>query len=136
MAAAGTRLTTHFNRDGVGVVRDMRLATGPVTAFRLLEGGRRAVVITADISPAPDRSFDGVGGWCRSLRWDGQPRSATEVVAQLLDERLPHHLALVSGDHGEAMHELAVILGAAVVPAGQSRSALVAGGPRSGEGGR
>lgn len=123
-AASGTRLTTHFNRDGVGVVRDMTLAPGPATGFRLLDGGARAVVLSGTLGDPSERGFDGVRGWWHALQWDGVARRADEVVAQMLDERLPHHLALAPGEHTEALHELTVLLGGAVVPARRVRDAL------------
>lgn len=122
---AGARLTTHFNRDGVGMVRDMHLRPGPATGFRLLGGGRAAVIVGGTLTEPSAPDVDGVRGWWRDLRWDGTPRSAYEVVSQLLDARLPHHLAVAPGDVGEALAELSVRLGAQVVPAGRARDALV-----------
>jgi hypothetical protein len=124
-SASGTRLTTHFNRDGIGVVRDMVLAPGPVTAYRLVDGGRHAVVLSGSLAEPDDRGFDGVRAWWHDLRWDGLPRPAADVVAQLLDERLPHHVALAPGEHVEALHELTTLLGGSVLPARRVRDALV-----------
>jgi L-fucose isomerase-like protein len=123
--APGTRLTTHFNRDGVGVVRDMALAPGATTGYRLLAGGLSAVVVGGTLADPSLRGFDGVRGWWGDLTWDGERRSAREVVAQILDERLPHHLALAPGTHTEALHELVVLLGGAVLPPRRTRDALV-----------
>jgi L-fucose isomerase-like protein len=123
--APGTRLTTHFNRDGVGVVRDMALAPGPTTGYRLLAGGLSAVVVGGTLADPNVRGFDGVRGWWGDLTWDGEPRSARAVVGQILDERLPHHLALAPGAHTEALHELTVLLGGSVLPPRRTRDALV-----------
>ena len=123
---AGARLTTHFNRDGVGMVRDMHLRPGPATGFRLLDGGSASVIVTGDLTDPSEPDVDGVRAWWRALRWDGAPRSAFEVVSQLLDARLPHHLALAPGDVGEALAELSVRLGARVLSAARTRDALVA----------
>jgi L-fucose isomerase-like protein len=125
-AAPGTRLTTHFNRDGVGIVRDMVLAEGAATGYRLLEGGRRAVVLGGTLADPTPPGFDGVRGWWASLSWDGVPRSAAQVVAQLLDERLPHHVAIAQGDVTEALHELTTLLGGRVLPPCRTRDALSA----------
>ncbi len=122
--AAGARLTTHFNRDGTGVVRDMHLAPGPATGFRLLAGGERAVIVSGTLEDTSEPDFDGVRAWWRELRWDGARSSAFEVVARLLDARLPHHLALAPGDHSEAAHELVVRLGGEVLGAARVRDAL------------
>jgi len=127
-AAPGARLTTHFNRDGTGVVRDMRLAPGPASGFRLLAGGQASMIMTGDIADATDSAphddVDGVRAWWGNLAWDGTPLSAYDAVSQVLDERLPHHLALAAGAHGEALHELSVWLGADVLPARPARDAL------------
>jgi L-fucose isomerase-like protein len=123
-AAPGTRLTTHFNRDGVGVVRDMVLAPGPATSFRLLAGGRDAVIIEGELTDPETARFDGVRGWWGSLSWDGVPTSARDVVAQVLDERLPHHLALARGHHAHALRELLTMLGGRVLPAARVTPAL------------
>ena len=123
---AGARLTTHFNRDGVGVVRDMHLQPGPASGFRLLEGGAASVIVTGSIDEPSEPDVDGVRGWWRDLRWDGAPRTAYDVVSQVLDARLPHHLALAPGEGGEALHELTVRLGGRVVAPARVRDALVA----------
>ncbi len=122
---AGARLTTHFNRDGVGVVRDMHLAAGPATGFRLLAGGERAVIISGDLTEPSEPDVDGVRGWWGRLHWDGEQRTARDVVAQLLDHRLPHHVALVPGEHSDAVHELVTRLGGRVVPPARVRDALI-----------
>ncbi len=123
-AATGARLTTHFNRDGTGVVRDMRLAPGPATGLRLLAGGERAVIVSGSLADTSEPDVDGVRAWWRDLRWDGTRSTAFEVVARLLDARLPHHLALAPGEHTEAVHELVVRLGGQVLPPTRVRDAL------------
>jgi L-fucose isomerase-like protein len=118
-----TRLTTHFNRDGVGVVRDMVVREGPATTFRLLDGGRRAFVASGSFA-ALEGGFDGVRGWFGDLRWAGTPLSARTFVANVLDRRLPHHFALGHGRLDDAMTELAVWLGAEPLPALPATPAL------------
>lgn len=112
-----TRLTTHFNRDGTGVVRDMRLRAGPVTGFRLLSSGRRAVIAGGEVRREEKAGYDGVRGWIGGLRWGDRPVDVRAFVANLLDRRLPHHLAFGRGDRVDALHELCAYLGADVVPA-------------------
>jgi hypothetical protein len=114
-AAPGTRLTTHFNRDGVGVVRDQTLLPGPATALRLLDGGRRVVAIGGVVAEATSPSFDGVRGWWGELVWGRERLSAERAVASVLDRRLPHHLALVGGNHRAALLALTERLGAELV---------------------
>ena len=106
-----TRLTTHFNRDGVGVVRDMVLRPGPATGYRLLDGGRRAWILSGNLGSPEKDGFDGVRGWVRDLRWNGRAVSARVAVTQMLDLRLPHHLALGSGDLVPALREVGRWLG-------------------------
>lgn len=125
-AQPGARLTTHFNRDGTGVVRDMRLAPGPASGFRLLDRGAAAVIISGRIDDTAEPDVDGVRGWWGALRWDGVPRSAMEVVSQILDRRLPHHLALAPGSHDDALHELSAWIGASVIGPERARDALLA----------
>ncbi len=115
--SADTRLTTHFNRDGTGVVRDMRLRAGPVTGFRLLSSGRRAVIAGGEVRHEEKTGYDGVRGWIGGLRWGERPVDVGTFVANLLDRRLPHHLAFGRGDRVEALHELCAYLGADVLPA-------------------
>lgn len=109
-AAPGTRLTTHFNRDGVGIVRDQTLSPGPATALRLLpagcDGAPGLVVIGGRVREADGPSFDGVRGWWGGLTWAREPVSAARAMASILDHRLPHHLALASGDVRLALLEL------------------------------
>jgi L-fucose isomerase-like protein len=111
-AESGTRLTTHFNRDSLGAVRDMVLRPGPATGFRLLRGGRGAVILSGRFGEPSKPSFDGVRGWLRDLHWDGERRSAYGVVAGVLDYRLPHHLAFGEGELTGALRELCLWLGA------------------------
>ncbi|MEJ2290318.1 MAG: L-fucose isomerase [Deinococcales bacterium] len=115
--APDTRLTTHFNRDGTGVVRDMRLKAGPVSGFRLLASGRRAVVVGGEIRREEKAGFDGVRGWIGDLRWADTPVAVRGFVSNLLDRRLPHHLAFGRGDRVDALVELCALLGTEVVPA-------------------
>ena len=124
-AAGGhTRLTTHFNRDGVGVVRDMALRPGVATGFRLLSEGRAALV-TSGVFTSPDKvGFDGVRGWLGALKWNGQSVDAQSFVANVLDYRLPHHFAFGTGELTEALNELSGWLGADVLEPRPLRNTL------------
>jgi L-fucose isomerase-like protein len=116
-AATGTRLTTHFNRDGVGVVRDQTLAPGPATGFRLLPDGSGVALlgIGGTVLEATGPSFDGVRGWWGELTWARTDVTAERAVAGILDHRLPHHLALAGGDVRQALLELGERMGARVL---------------------
>jgi L-fucose isomerase-like protein len=122
---AGTRLTTHFNRAGVGTVRDMAMRPGPATGFRLLDGGQSAVVFAGEVSARRDGSdYDGVRGWLGSLTWNGVPLSPRQFLANLLDRRLPHHFALGAGGLDEGLQELCGWLGAEILPLQDERNTL------------
>jgi L-fucose isomerase-like protein len=121
-APGGTRLTTHFNRDNLGVVRDMVLRPGPATGFRLLQGGSRAAIISGRFGEPSKPSFDGVRGWLRELSWNGGRLSAKGFVANVLDRRLPHHLAFGEGELTSGLQELCAWLGATPVEAAPARS--------------
>ncbi|NBC96273.1 MAG: fucose isomerase [Deinococcus-Thermus bacterium] len=108
------RLTTHFNRDGVGPVRDETLAPGPASALRLLDGGRSALIASGTLRGTEMEGFDGVRGWWSSPSWAGTPLPAGRFLAELLDQRVPHHLALAGGLHEAALAEACRWLGVTV----------------------
>ena len=112
-----TRLTTHFNRDGLGVVRDMVLRPGPATCFRLLSGGREAMIGAGTFGKPDKDSFDGVRGWLSRPGWCGEQLSARAFVANVLDYHLPHHFAFGMGELTAALEELCAWLGASPLPA-------------------
>lgn len=109
-AGGSSRLTTHFNRVGLGTVRDMVLAPGPVTGFRLV-GADRALIVSGKFGDPQKASYDGVRGWLGDLRWNGQPVGARDFVTSVLDQRLAHHFAFGRGDLTGALRELCEWLG-------------------------
>lgn len=125
-AAGGrSRLTTHFNREGVGVVRDMTLKAGPVTGFRLLAGS--ALVFSGRFAGAATggrAAYAGVHGWLEGARWNGAPVSGRDFVANVLDAGLPHHYALAEGELTTALQELCAWLGSEPLPARPTTHAL------------
>jgi hypothetical protein len=110
------RLTTHFNRDGVGPVRDETLRPGAASAFRLLDGGRSALVASGTLRGVRRAGYDGVRGWWAAPSWAGTELPAGRFLAELLEQRIPHHLALAAGDHRAALAEACGWLGATVRP--------------------
>ena len=114
-AQPGSRLTTHFNRDGVGVVRDMVLRPGDATGFRLLNGGKDAVIVSGKFDQPEKASFDGVRGWFFDMHWNGQKTDGQAVIANILDRRLPHHLAFGTGQLTASLQEYCAWLGAGVL---------------------
>lgn len=123
-AGGNTRLTTHFNRDGVGVVRDMAFRPGPATGFRLLAEGREMLVASGTFIGPDKAGFDGVRGWLGTLKWNGKGVDAQTFIANVLDYRLPHHFAFGTGELTEALNELGGWLGARVLEARPLRNTL------------
>ncbi|MDZ7800975.1 MAG: hypothetical protein U5K81_09325 [Trueperaceae bacterium] len=107
------RLTTHFNRTDDGPIRDMALAPGPATALRLLSGGREALIASGRIRRLDRSGYDGVRGWWSDLAWHGASLSAERFLAEMLHQRVPHHLAAVAGACAPALAEMAGWLGIA-----------------------
>lgn len=102
LAAAGSRLGTHFNRPELGAVREMVLAPGPTTMLRFTDLHQIAVFEASWQPGGPD--FDGVTGRLADVRWDGDEALAPhEVVARVFDHHLPHHYAFATGHHAGAV---------------------------------
>jgi L-fucose isomerase-like protein len=121
---SGTRLSAHFNQD-FGTVRDMIVRAGPATGFRLLDGGRRAVVFAGEFAGDRDgANYDGIRGRLGKLSWNGVPVTSRQFLANVLDWRLPHHLALGGGGLDESLLELCGWLGADPVPLAPERNTL------------
>lgn len=108
------RLTKHFNRTDVGPVRDETLAPGPVTALRLVDDGRAAVLAGGALLGHVREGFDGVRGWWGDTIWRDRPLSARRFMTELLEQRVPHHLAFVPGDHRAVVAEACAWLGSEV----------------------
>jgi L-fucose isomerase-like protein len=123
-AHAGSRLTTHFNRDDTGVVRDMVLQPGEATGFRLLDGGQAAVILEGRFDNPNKPSYDGVRGWLYDLSWNGQAVKAQTAIGNILDKRLPHHLAFGKGNLTASLQEYCSWLGADVLAAHAYQDAL------------
>lgn len=124
-AAGGhSRLTAHFNRDGVGAVRDMMLRPGPVSGFRLLDGALSALIFSGRFGTLERAGFDGVRGWLADLRWNGVPLEPRAFVANVLDRRLPHHFAFGALELSAGLAELCAWLGARVLAAEPPRATL------------
>ena len=111
------RLTTHFNRVGVGPVRDETLAAGETTALRFVDEGARAVLASGTLLGSEVEGFDGVRGWWTDARWIDRPMSTRSFFQELLAQRVPHHLAFARGDVRAAVAEACAWLGIDLVPA-------------------
>ncbi|WP_045245866.1 hypothetical protein [Thermus filiformis] len=105
-ARGPVRLLAHFNR-GLPAVRDLVLRPGPVTGLRL--AGRSLAVAGGALAEGP--GYWGCSGWLQETSWAGRPVEPGVLLASWLEARMPHHLALVPGDHVEALRELAAWAG-------------------------
>lgn len=123
-STAGTRLTRHFNRDTMGVVRDMVMRPGPATGLRFLEGGSKALVFSGVFGESGRPGFDGVRGWLGDLRWNGEPLDGKTFLSNLLDYRVPHHYAFGTGERTEAVAEMCDWLDSAPLPLHPARNSL------------
>ncbi|AFZ69339.1 L-fucose isomerase [Deinococcus peraridilitoris] len=112
--ASETRIEKHFNRQ-VPAVRGMTLKPGPVSGLRLLEGNR-AFVFSGQVVERESR-YEGVSGWVTDFRIAGQSVTSQVFLANILENRLPHHLVFALGHCEEELLELCLWLGYEVLPA-------------------
>lgn len=101
----------------------MVIRPGPATGFRLLDGGRRALLFGGSFADEA-AGFDGVRGWLHELNWDGVSVTPQRFLGNVLDQRVPHHFAFGSGDLGEGLQELCGWLGSELLPAEPERNTL------------
>ncbi|HEX7004080.1 MAG TPA: hypothetical protein VF168_07825 [Trueperaceae bacterium] len=125
-SAGATRLAPHFNRDGVGTVRDMIVRPGPATGFRFTAGAERALLFSGEFRDVTfeDGGYDGVRGWLSDIRWGKDPVTPRGFVANVLDHRLPHHFAFGQSDLTEGALELCSWLGVEVLEPVPARDTL------------
>lgn len=91
-----TRIRTHFNRPDTWAVREMAIAPGPATQLRFADLGSASLF--DGCFQAAEPAFDGISGRLAEVRWAGvRPLTGRELVATVLERRLPHHFAFVPG---------------------------------------
>src|SRR5690606_36935525 len=88
-----------------GAIADYCFALGPVTVFRLGRNGASRFTFEAEVVEAPETGFTGCRGWVSSFAADGQARSASDVVAAVLDDGIEHHFVLVAGHWEHVLEE-------------------------------
>ncbi len=112
MAASAPGATVHTNRKQA-LLLEFPLKPGRVTLFRLSQArGREQVVIaTGEMLDRP-MAFTGTSG---VVRFD---RGADAVCADVMASGLEHHMALVYGDHAQALRGVAAGLGVDVLELG------------------
>ena len=105
-AEGPVRLLLHFNR-GLPAVRDMVLRPGPVTGIRISR--KRIALVRGMLEKGP--RYWGCSGWLTRPSWGRSTLEPRALLSRWLEAQMPHHLALILGDHGEALRELAAWTG-------------------------
>jgi L-fucose isomerase-like protein len=104
MAAGGARATIHTNRR-MPLLYEFPLRPGRVTFLRLSQarGTPKVVIAAGEVLDRPS-AFTGTSG---VVRFDAP---AARVLERVMDSGLEHHMALVYGDHSDALARLAASL--------------------------
>ncbi len=94
----GFRLSNHFNRDTIGVVRDGKMKEGEVTGLRFQESDSSAFLIAGSFSDKDSPRYKGCSSWMNNLKINGKQVSSEDFMNTLLVNAIPHHLAYVDKD--------------------------------------
>ncbi|MEM9796844.1 MAG: hypothetical protein AAF919_10155 [Pseudomonadota bacterium] len=112
MAATAPGATVHTNRKQA-LLLEFPLKPGRVTLFRLSQAhGRKQVILATGAVLDRPMAFTGTSG---VVRFD---RPADAVLADVMASGLEHHMALVYGDHADALRGVAAGLGIPVLELG------------------
>ena len=88
-----------------GAIADYCFALGAVTVLRLGRSGASRFSFEAEVVKAPETGFTGCRGWVSRFAADGNPCSASDVVAAVLDHGVEHHFVLVAGHWEQVLTE-------------------------------
>jgi L-fucose isomerase-like protein len=88
-----------------GAIADYCFALGAVTVLRLGRSGASRFSFEAEVVKAPETGFTGCRGWVSCFAADGNPCSASDVVAAVLDHGVEHHFVLVAGHWEQVLTE-------------------------------
>ncbi len=107
------RATVHTNRK-MALLYEFPLKPGRVTFFRISQarGAPKIVIATGEMLRRP-MAFTGTSG---VVRFD---RPASDVLGDVMDAGLEHHMALAYGDHAERLRGLAAALDLGVIMLGE-----------------
>ncbi|MCC7491048.1 MAG: hypothetical protein IT204_01795 [Fimbriimonadaceae bacterium] len=122
--AAGGQVTlqNHFNRPDTPLVRQMVLAPGDTTMLRFVDD--QAAAVFDGVWAAAPAAFEGVSGWLHRVTWNGEVAlSPADLIATVLDRRLPHHYAFAPGQWADEAMELAAWLGLRLIEPSPHRPA-------------
>ena len=101
--------TIHTNRK-MPLLYEFKLKPGPVTFLRLSQArGRHAMIIAAGEVIDRPMAFTGTSGVVRF------GRRVAEVLPDIMNCGLEHHMALAYGDHGEKLLDVAAALDLPVI---------------------
>ena len=108
---SGFRLSNHFNRNTIGVVRDGKMKSGGVTGLRFLENDSSAFLVTGNFSDKASPRYKGCSAWMNNLKINESEVSSEDFMNTLLVNAIPHHLAYVDSDLTTDINELCAWLG-------------------------
>ena len=95
---SGFKLSNHFNRDTIGVVREGKMKPGNVTGLRFLENDSSVFLVSGNFSEKESPLYKGCSVWMNKLKINGIPASSEDFMNTLLVNAIPHHLAYVDQD--------------------------------------
>jgi L-fucose isomerase-like protein len=109
--SSGFRLSTHFNRDTIGVVREGKMKSCEVTALRFLENDSSAFLASGRFSDKGSPLYKGCSAWMNDLKINGRPIKSEDYMNTLLVNAVPHHLSYVDKDLTTDVNEFCAWLG-------------------------
>jgi len=112
---SGFKLSNHFNRDTIGLVRDGKMKPGELTALRFLESDASAFLATGNFYEREKPIYKGCSSWMKDLKINGQATSTDDYMNTLLVNAVPHHLAYVDRDVTTDVNEFCAWLGIGIM---------------------
>ena len=104
------------NAKPAGAVADFKFAAGPVTITRVRNDCAQLLVASGEAIAGRSKGFEGSRGWVGKLHINHQPVRLADFVNTIMTEGIEHHFILGSGQHTEALSELAAWTGMRPVP--------------------
>jgi len=98
-----------------GAIADYKFAHGPVTVCRIGASATNVFSFEASVVEGDEPGFTGCRGWVSRFSYDGEDRSAREIVASVLDHGVEHHFVLFHGHFQEELRAFADFAGLATL---------------------
>jgi L-fucose isomerase-like protein len=111
----GFRLSNHFNRNTIGVVRDGKMKSGEVTGLRFLENDQSAFLVSGNFTDKGSPRYKGCSAWMNNLKINERKVTSKDFMNTLLVNAIPHHLAYVDQDISTEVNEFCAWLGILLV---------------------